>query len=137
MLDDLKPQAEIPAKVYREGEEVALRIKIADRAYRPPQMNLPLADQGFLGVTNTARRCCIPNTQKRGVEIQGIFENGPADLGGLREGDLITEFNGTAVRTPGEFNRLIRAAKPRSKVTVTFYRGTVLQKIELTLGHRT
>ncbi|HMX27716.1 MAG TPA: PDZ domain-containing protein, partial [Blastocatellia bacterium] len=137
VLDDLKPQAEIPAKVYREGEEVALRIKIADRAYRPPQMNLPLADQGFLGVTNTARRCCIPNTQKRGVEIQGIFENGPADLGGLREGDLITEFNGTAVRTPGEFNRLIRAAKPRSKVTVTFYRGTVLQKIELTLGHRT
>ncbi len=137
VLDDLKPQAEIPAKVYREGEEVAVRIKIADRANRPPQENVPLRDQGFLGVTNTTRRCCVSGTQKRGVEIQGVLENGPADLGGIREGDLITEFNGVAVRTPGEFNRLIRAAKPRSKVTVTFYRGAVLQKIELTLGHRT
>ena len=58
-------------------------------------------------------------------------------LAGIRAGDLITEFNGVAVRTTGEFNRLIRAAKPRTKATITFYRGNVLQKVELTLGYRT
>jgi hypothetical protein len=137
ILDDLKPQTEVPAKVYREGEEVAVRVKIADRAFRPPQVNVPLRDQGFLGVTNTTRRCCVPDTQKRGVEVQGVSENGPADLAGIRAGDLITEFNGVAVRTTGEFNRLIRAAKPRNKVTVTLYRGKLEQKIDLILGYRT
>lgn len=137
VLDQLKPQTEVPVKVHREGEEVALRIKIADRAFKPLQPSVDTRDQGYLGVNNTTRRCCIPGTQKWGVEIQGVSENGPADLAGIRAGDLITEFNGVAVRTTGEFNRLIRAAKPRSKVTVTFYRGNVQQKVELTLGYRT
>jgi PDZ domain-containing secreted protein len=137
ILDSLKPQTEVPVKVYREGEEVALRIKVADRTFPPLQPRVETRDQGYLGVNSTTRRCCIPGTQKWGVEVQGVGENGPADLAGLRAGDLITEFNGVAVRTTGEFNRLIRAAKPRSKVTVTFYRGNVLQKVELTLGYRT
>lgn len=137
VLDDLKPQMEVSAKVYREGEDVTVKVKIADRASRPPQSNVPLREQGYLGVNNTERRCCVPDTQRRGVEIQGISENGPADLAGIRAGDLITEFNGVAVRTSGEFNRLIRAAAPRSKVTITLYRGNEQIKVELTLGHRT
>ncbi|HEX8999827.1 MAG TPA: PDZ domain-containing protein, partial [Blastocatellia bacterium] len=68
---------------------------------------------------------------------QGVSENGPADLAGIRAGDLIIEFDGAAVRTAGEFNRLIRAATPRSKVIVILYRGSELKKIELTLGYRT
>jgi len=38
----------------------------------------------------------------------------------LRSGDFITEFNGHAVKTPNEFNRHIRTAKPGGKITVTF-----------------
>lgn len=137
VLDQLKPLTEVPVKVYREGEEIALRIKIADRAFKPLQPSVEPREQGYLGVNNTTRRCCIPGTQKWGVEIQGVSENGPADLAGIRAGDLIIEFDGAAVRTAGEFNRLIRAATPRSKVIVILYRGSELKKIELTLGYRT
>jgi S1-C subfamily serine protease len=70
------------------------------------------------------------------VELKDLHINGPAELFGLRPGDVITEFNGHPVKTPNEFNRHIRAEKPGSKIVVTFYRGNTDQKIELILGHR-
>jgi S1-C subfamily serine protease len=54
----------------------------------------------------------------------------------LRAGDVITEFNGYPVKTPNEFNRRIRSVKPRSKVSVTFYRGNSEQKVEVVIGRR-
>lgn len=41
------------------------------------------------------------------------------DLGGMREGDVVTEFNGYKARTPEELNRRIRLTKPRSKVLIS------------------
>jgi len=136
VLDALKPGTEVSAKVYREGETLSPRIKIADRAFPPIQPKLEPKDQGYLGVKESVRRCCVPNAQKWGVEILGTNDNGPADLAGLRAGDVITEFNGSPVRTPGEFNRRIRITKPRSKVVVTFYRSNTKQTAEMTLGYR-
>lgn len=135
VLDALTPGTEVPLKVYREGEMVSLRIKIADRSFPPIEPKLEPREQGYLGVNNSVRRCCVPSPQKWGVEIEDVNDNGPADLAGLRAGDVITEFNGVPIRTPGEFNRRIRATPPRSKVPVTFYRGNTQQKVELILGH--
>jgi len=113
-----------------------LRIKIADRAFPPLQMKTELDDQGFLGILDSSRRCCIPGTKKWGVEVKDLHINGPADLFGLRTGDVITEFDGHPVKTPNEFNRHIRATKPGSKIALTLYRGGAEQKIELILGRR-
>lgn len=136
ILDPLKPGAEVPGKVYREGEIISLRIKLGDRSFPPIQPRIEAREQGYLGVNRYSRRGGVPGAQKWGVEIQDLSENGPADLGGLRVGDVITELNGVAVRTPGEFSRRIRLAKPRSKVTITYYRGNTQQKTELILGHQ-
>jgi S1-C subfamily serine protease len=99
-------------------------------------MKTELDDQGFLGILDSSRRCCIPGTKKWGVEVKDLHINGPAELFGLRPGDVITEFNGHPVKTPNEFNRHIRAVRPRSKIVLTLYRGNTQQKIELILGHR-
>lgn len=136
VLDSLKPGTEVAAKVYREGETLSPRIKIADRNHPPLQPIPGPKEQGFLGVKEALRRCCVPEKQKWGVEITGTNDNSPADLAGLRAGDVITEFNGYPVRTSGEFNRRIRAAKPRNKVTVTYYRGNIKQTAEMILGYR-
>jgi len=135
-LDSLKPGAEVSAKIYREGETLSPRIKLADRSFPPLQPRLEPKEQGYLGVKETVRRCCVPGNQKWGVELLGMNENSPADLAGLHAGDVITEFNGYPVRTPGEFNRRIRITKPRSKATVTFYRGNTKQTAEMVLGYR-
>jgi S1-C subfamily serine protease len=136
VLDSLEAGTEVPVKVYRDGAMVNLRIKTADRAFPPLQPKNDPRDQGFLGILDSSRRCCIPNTKKWGVEVKDLHLNGPAEIFGLRQGDLITEFNGYPVKTPNEFNRRIRSVKPGSKVKITFYRGAVEQKIEALLGRR-
>jgi len=135
VLKSLETGQEVPLKVYRDGATLSSRIKIADRAFPPPQPKIDPRDQGFLGILDSFRRT-IPGTKKWGVEVRELHINGPAELFGLRPGDVITEFNGHPVKTPSEFNRHIRAAKPGSKVVVTFYRGSTEQKIEVIIGHR-
>jgi membrane-associated protease RseP (regulator of RpoE activity) len=135
VLDTLKTGDEVPATVYRDGEKINLRIRIADRAFPPPQTKTDQRDQGFVGILDSFRRT-IPGTKKWGVEVKDLHVNSPAELFGLRPGDIITEFNGHPVKTPNEFNRHIRAEKPGSKVVITFLRGNTEQKIEMILGHR-
>jgi S1-C subfamily serine protease len=135
VLDTLKTGDEVPVKIYRDGTTISLRIKIADRNFPPPQTRIELRDQGFLGILDSFRRT-IPGTEKWGVEVKEVHVNSPAELFGLRTGDIITTFNGHPVKTPNEFNRHIRAAKPGSKVIMTFYRNNTDQKVELILGHR-
>ena len=135
VLKSLETGQEVPLTVYRDGATINSRIKIADRASPPPQPKTEPRDQGFLGILNSFRRT-IPGTKKWGVEVRDLHINGPAELFGLRQGDVITEFNGHPVKTPGEFNRHIRAVRPGSKVVVTFYRGATGQKIEVIIGHR-
>lgn len=136
VLNSLKAGMEVPVKLYRDGATITSSIKVADRSFPPLQPKIEQKDQGFLGVKDSGRRCCVPGTRRWGVEVQEIFDNSSADLFGLKAGDVIAEFNGHAIRTPNEFNRLIRAVKPRSKVTLKFYRGSTEQVVDLIMGHR-
>jgi membrane-associated protease RseP (regulator of RpoE activity) len=136
VLGTLKTGDEVPVKFYRDGETGETRLKLADRAFPPLQPKIAPRDQGFLGIKEASRRCCQPGTKKWGVEIQELYDNASAELFGLQVGDVIFEFNGLPVRTPNEFNRRIRAVKPRSKVTLKYFRGNTEQTVELILGHR-
>jgi S1-C subfamily serine protease len=136
VLESLETGQEVPVKLYRDGAMTISRIKIADRAFSPPQPKIESRNQGFLGILDAFRRP-LPGTKKWGLEVKELHINGPAKLVGLRPGDIISEFNGHPVKTPNEFNRHIRAVKPGSKVAVTFYRGVTEQKIEVVMGHRT
>jgi S1-C subfamily serine protease len=135
VLDTLKTGDEVPATVHRDGDKISLRIRIADRAFPQPEAKTDQRDQGFVGILDSFRRT-IPGTVKWGVEVKDLHVNSPAELFGLRPGDIITEFNGHPVKTPNEFNRHIRATKPGSKVVITFLRGNAEQKIDMILGHR-
>jgi S1-C subfamily serine protease len=135
VLNGLKPGFEVPVKLFRDGETVATRIRVGDKAVVPFEPKLAPREQGFLGIGDASRRCCIPGVKKWGLEVRRIIDNSPADLAGMQLGDLITEFDKQSVLTPDEFGRRIRAARPRSKVQVKFYRGGVEQTLELMLGH--
>ena len=135
VLDALKPGADVPLKLYRDGETVSARIRVGDKSVAPFNPQVDPRDQGFLGIGDSSRRCCIPGAKKWGLEVRRIIDNSPADLAGLQLGDLITEFDKQSTLTPDEFSRRIRAARPRSKVMLKFYRGGTEQTVELILGH--
>jgi membrane-associated protease RseP (regulator of RpoE activity) len=136
VLKTLQTGQEYSVKVYRDGTTIPLRIRVADPSLPPAQVEIAEEKQGFLGIFDSSRHCCIPGTKKWGVEVNELHINGPAELFGLRQGDLITEFHGLPVKTPNEFNRNIRAVTPGKKVTLKFYRDGEEKKVEVIMGHR-
>ena len=135
VLSSVKPGSEVGVKLYRDEEIVSSRIRIASPSVTPFQAKTEPRDQGFLGVGDVGRRCCVSGTKRWGLEVHRIIDNSPADLAGLQLGDVITEFDKQTIRTPNELARRIHAVKPRSKVKVKFYRGTSEQSVELIIGH--
>lgn len=135
VLGSVKPGSDVGVKLYRDEEPVSARIRIASPTLTPFQPKTEPRDQGFLGVGDVGRRCCVAGTKRWGLEVHRLIDNSPADLAGLQLGDVITEFDKQTIRTPDELARRIRAVKPRSKVKVKFYRGTTEQTVELTMGH--
>jgi membrane-associated protease RseP (regulator of RpoE activity) len=136
ILDSLKPGDEVGLKLYRDGKTVEARIHVADRSFAPFMPKIEERDQGYLGVREAVRRCCVPGTQRWGLEIREIADNSPVDLAALQPGDVITDFDGRPVRTTSELNRRIRAVKPREKVKIRFYRGSDEKTTEMIIGHR-
>jgi serine protease Do len=65
----------------------------------------------------------IPNTKMFGVQLNEILPNNPADLAGVKEGDIVIEFDGIPIRTPAEFLARVRRALPASMVDVVVIRN--------------
>jgi S1-C subfamily serine protease len=83
-------------------------------------------------------RINLPETKTYGVRIDYVQPNGPADLFGIKEGDIITDFDKVPIRTARELLSRVRRAKPRSTVEVVILRGREANKqtlkIPVTMG---
>jgi S1-C subfamily serine protease len=75
-----------------------------------------------------------PATKTYGVRLDYIERNGPADLFGLKDGDIITTFDRVPIRTGGELLSRVRRAMPKTPVEVTVIRGGETLKIPVTIG---
>ena len=135
VLNTVKPGSEVGVKLYRDEQLVATRIRVGSPTLTPFQPKIDPRNQGFLGVGDVGRRCCVSGTKRWGLEIHRIIDNSPADLFGLQLGDVITELDNKTIRTPDELVRRIHAINPRSKVKLKFYRGNAEQTVELIMGH--
>jgi serine protease Do len=90
--------------------------------------------KGFLGVDDDFKRVQIPGTNIYGVQVNEVYRNRPAYIAGLRDGDVVIEFNGAPIRTPEEFNRRIDRAQPDSTVKIVVMRGTERLEIPVKMG---
>jgi S1-C subfamily serine protease len=91
--------------------------------------------QGFLGVDNM-ERVHVPGSNLYGVRLGTVQANRPADIAGLRRGDIVVEFAGTPVRTEEEFTARIRRAAPGETVNVTVVRDGQQQELAVKMGRR-
>jgi len=91
--------------------------------------------QGMFGF-KSERMTRIKNSETKtfGVRIDYIEPNGPADLFGVKLGDIITDFDKVPIRTPEEFLGRVRRAKPHSIVDVGLLRNGQQMTIPVTLG---
>jgi S1-C subfamily serine protease len=83
-----------------------------------------------------AERVQVPGTNLYGVKLGTILRSRPADLAGIKEGDIVTAWDGVPIRTSDELLMRVRRALPYSTVTLSIMRpgegeGAPVQKLEI------
>jgi Do/DeqQ family serine protease len=76
-------------------------------------------------------------TQGPGVVVYQVQGGSAADRAGLRQGDVITALNGTAVSDPNTFRNSIASVAPGTEVTLTVKRDGGERQVRATLGEFT
>jgi serine protease Do len=66
-----------------------------------------------------------------GVVIEEVRKDGPADKAGLKQADVIVEFDGEHVRSARQFTRLVQETVPGRTVKVTVVRDGQKKDVEL------
>jgi hypothetical protein len=81
-----------------------------------------------------SERVNVPGTNIYGVKLNTILQSRPADLAGIKAGDIVIEFDGVPIRTPEEFLMRVRRALPYSTVKVVVMRGAEKVEIPVKMG---
>ncbi len=95
---------------------------------------------GYLGVE--LKEYSNPNYQQlglssvRGVAIEKVLKNTPAEKAGLQDGDVIVSFNGESVTSTRKLTRMISEVAPDHTVSLTVVRNGGEIEIPVTVGER-
>jgi serine protease Do len=95
----------------------------------------------YLGVgaadIDAERAKALKLPEERGVELKSIAGDGPAAKAGLKEGDVVLEYNGQRVEGTEQFVRLVRETPPGRQVRLLISRDGNTQTMTLETGTRT
>lgn len=81
-----------------------------------------------------AERVVVPGTNIYGVKLGRILRSRPADIAGIKSGDIVIEFDGVPIRTEDEFLMRVRRALPYTTVNLVVMRageGDKFEKLEI------
>jgi serine protease Do len=81
----------------------------------------------YLGVgvldVDTERAKALKLKEERGVEVSSVTEGGPADKAGIKQGDVVLEYNGQPVEGIAQFQRLVHETPNGREVKVEVWRN--------------
>jgi hypothetical protein len=120
----------------RDGETKTTQLTTISKAEQERLASLFAArpeGQGFLGIEDWDR-VAVPGMNIYGVQLNDISKNRPGYIAGLRDGDIVIEFNGTPIRTERELVERIERALPDSVVKVVVIRGSERMEIPVKIG---
>ena len=75
-------------------------------------------------------------TDRRGALITHVSEDSAADKAGMKEDDVVIEFDGERVRSAAQLTRLVQETPPNSEVSLTVRRGGKEKRLTATLKPR-
>jgi S1-C subfamily serine protease len=91
--------------------------------------------RGRLGIDDDdAEVVAVPGTNHSGVRLDDVTANYPADIAGVREGDIVIQFDTTPIRTVEEFVTRIHRAIPYSTINLVVMRGGERLEIPVKVG---
>jgi serine protease Do len=96
------------------------------------------ASSGYLGIggldISPERAKALNLKEERGVEVSSLAADGPASKAGVKEGDVVLEFNGQPVQGTTQFQRLVRETPVGRQVKITVWRSGASQTLTATVG---
>ncbi|MFC1862230.1 S1C family serine protease, partial [Chloroflexota bacterium] len=69
-----------------------------------------------------------------GALIRGIVSGGPADVAGLKAGDVITKFGNTEISDANKLLQILHSSQVGQTVEITFWRGKNKNTTSVTLA---
>jgi serine protease Do len=94
--------------------------------------------RGQLGVSVTRidsdMAASLGMSETKGVIVNSVRPGSAAEKAGIRQGDVITAVDGTAVNDSNAFRNRVASSGPGSEITLTILRDNREQKIGATLG---
>lgn len=75
-------------------------------------------------------------SELEGVVVRNVVSGGPAEKAGLKQGDVITSWDGSKVKTTDELLERIRTVDPGKKVKLTVWRNKQSEKFTVALEER-
>jgi serine protease Do len=120
------PGQQVAIKVKRDAQVVPVMVTVGEMP-----SDEPLAAQTEPGgeswgfkvealSSETGSRLDVPAAE--GVVVSEVTPGSPAEMAGLRRGDVILELNGRALGDPGAFSRGLAALKPGDRARIYVFR---------------
>ncbi|MGA7159754.1 MAG: PDZ domain-containing protein [Bacteroidota bacterium] len=69
-----------------------------------------------------------------GAYVSDVVDNSPADSAGVKEGDVIVEFNGKSIDDADDLLRAVEKSKPGIKTTIVVNRNNEKKSLAITVG---
>ena len=123
----------VEVEYVRDGEPGRTMLTTIARDAYNARAFVPAGGTGYWGVSSL-RRVPVEGTKLHGVKLGNVSENRPADIAGLKEGDIVIEFDGQPVRTRNGLESYIDHAAPRTTVNVTVIRDGQRLDIPVRMG---
>ena len=94
-------------------------------------------DTPYLGIgvqdVDSDRAAVLKLKEVRGAEITSVTENGPAAKAGIKDGDVVLEFNGQPVEGKDQLARLVRETPVGRQVKIGVWRNGAMQTVTATM----
>ena len=69
-----------------------------------------------------------------GAYVSDVVDNSPADSAGIKEGDVIVEFNGKKIQDADDLLRAVQKTKPGTKTSILVMRGGDKKTMDIAIG---
>ena len=130
-LDDLMESVPvgktIDVEYLRDGEKKVAKLTTIsqeeDRRLSREFERRPEGRAQFGYEDGDAERVQVPGMKIYGVKLGTILRSRPADIAGVKEGDIVIEWDGVPIRTGDELLMRVRRALPYSTVKLVVMRG--------------
>ena len=107
---------------------------------RLPADLVQIGGSSYLGIgvaDITAERAkALGLKEERGAEVTTVAVDGPASKAGIKQGDVVLEYDGTAVEGIAQLTRLVRETPVGRQVTISVWQSGAAQTLTVSIAAR-